>query len=94
MIIVKVGDVDNDHVHDVHDDHDDHVQDDHVHDDHVHDDHVHDDGDDHDHDDDDHSDGDDDCEDNTSRGTRSCEYPAPALPCRADSENIKIFETF
>ena len=67
MIIVKVGDVDNDHVHDDHDDHD--------------------------HDDDDHSDGDDDCEDNTSRGTRSCEYPAPALPCRADSENIKIFET-
>ena len=75
MIVVKVGDVDNDHVHDDHDDH------------------IHDYHDDHDHDDDDHSDGDDDCEDNTSRGTRSCECPAPALPCRADSENIKIFET-
>ena len=30
---------------------------------------------------------DDDDDDDTSRGTQSYECPAPALPCRADSEN-------
>ena len=54
-----------------------------------------DDGDDDDDDDndDDEEDDNEDEDDDTSRGTQSYECPAPALPCRADSENIKIFET-
>ena len=49
--------------------------------------------------DDDDDDGDDDEEDDnkdedddTSRGTQSYECPAPALPCRADSETGQIFK--